>query len=81
MTIVDLAAAREQRNAPHSDHVYIDANGAQWFEYDIAYRDPQTGTRFRFTIWATDAIDAQRRIECVKTSAEVAGQIYATYPA
>lgn len=74
--IVDFAAARDRRLNPPPDpeHVFTDEHGQQWFEFLCAYADADG--EFSFTIWAKDFEDAERRMNVLRQTAVVSGQIY-----
>ena len=77
---IDLAAAKaardERRNGPDADQVCVivkDGKPEKWFKFDISFGID--GTRFSFHIWALDWADAQRRVQAIKSTATLDGQI------
>lgn len=79
MVATNLEAELGGTVRPDPQHVCVE-NGVTWFEFNATYRDTQTGQTFNVTFWALDHADAERRIRCIRETAEVTGQIYATYP-
>jgi hypothetical protein len=74
--VVDFAAAHDRKHGPEQQHVYRDDLGVKWFEFTCEFKYGESS--FGFSIWALDAADAQRRMECLRATATVCGQVYAT---
>lgn len=71
--IIDINRASK----PDAENVFIDGDGVSWFKFTCTYVDNR-GAEMGFTIWALDHSDADIRINTIKQSAKVDGQLYAT---
>mgnify|MGYP005614752121 FL=1 len=76
---VNLEAELGVTVRPDPEHVCL-VNGRQWFEFEASYTDTESGRPFSFSFWALSFDDARRRIECMRDTVTVTGQIYGTYP-
>lgn len=76
-TVIDFKASHDRKHGPDPAHVFVDARGVKWFEFTCSYRDAG-GEEFSFSIWAADDADAERRLQQLRQSAKVDGQIHAT---
>lgn len=77
--ITDLNGERDKRHGPDQEHVAVivkDGRAEKWFEFTCAFACD--GAEYSFTIWALDFADADRRLDALKASAKVDGQLYRT---
>lgn len=77
--IIDFRDEHDKRHGPDPEHVVCDEHGVKWFEFACSYVDYE-GCHVGFRILAKDQTDADRRIEALRKSARVDGQVYATVP-
>lgn len=78
MTPIDLAAERDKRNGPESDHVRRDGFGRPLFRYALSY---QMGDSSWCThVWAYSMEDAADRVAAMRSSLTLDGQVYSTVP-
>jgi hypothetical protein len=75
--IIDFTKEHDKRHGPDSEHVYIDGAGVKWFKFSCTYKSL---TDMSFYIWATSFEDAEDRLEKIKNTAVVDGQVYAEIP-
>lgn len=75
MTLIDLSAARERRDGPDPEFVWIDGRGQKWFAFAFGYE--VDGREFGFQIWALNHADAERRLEAIRATGRVAGKVFA----
>jgi hypothetical protein len=68
------------KNAPDSDHVFVDDQGETWYRFTCSYVDYRRA-RMVFDIWALSQADAENRMEYLKSNAVVDGQVYQTVDA
>ena len=55
-----------------------DGKPVKWFTYSVTFMDGEK--EYSFHIWATDFADAERRVQCLRESAKLGGQLYAAIP-
>lgn len=77
--IVSFTEAHDKRHGPDPEHVYRDGMGVKWFEFTCSFS--VDGKEFGFHLWALDRADCERRLDALKQTAEVDGQLYAIVPA
>ena len=76
-TTADAVKANE---TPDPEHVTQDPFGrGAFYRFTCSY--DHEGREFGFELWATSFADAQRRLESLKRTARLDGQIYRTIPA
>lgn len=78
--VIDLNAARERLRGdqPDAEHVAVDAHGVRWYRFTCRYVDGDS--EHGFDIWATSHEDAARRMEALRATARVDGQVHAWGP-
>jgi len=76
--IIDISAEREKKNGPDIKHVYIDASGVKWFEYACEFNFGNK--EYAFNLWATSIDDCEERLDAIKKSGAVSGQILCEQP-
>lgn len=67
---------------PDAEHVCIVVENGQpikWFEFTCTFSDGET--EYSFRLWARDFADAERRLNELRATARVDGQLYAIEPA
>ncbi len=69
--IVDLD---EIRNKPDADCVWADEGGVKWFKFSAEFF--HDGKNWGFFIWARDFTDAESRIQSIKATVALGGQIF-----
>ncbi len=74
--IIDLTEKRENRQAPGTEHVKVDDFGRPMFAFLLEYQ--MDGEEWGATIWAYDAEDAERRVNGMRETLTLSGQIYST---
>lgn len=79
-TIVDLSKARSDREKPDPECIVKDEFGRPWYAFLVEYDDAD-GKQFGFQIFALDADDAQRRVDAIRASLRLKGQVFSTIPA
>lgn len=78
--VTDLSAERQKREEqPDSEFRRVDDQGVEWFCFVVDFLVPQAlgGGSWSFRIWARDFKDAQARVEAIKATATLGGQLYA----
>ena len=72
--IIDFTAEVKKKNPPDQEHIFIDEQGIEWFEFycSYAFEDKEYG----FCIWAKSTEDADQRLKAINGSGEVKGQMY-----
>jgi hypothetical protein len=68
----------DQPDAEHTCIIVKDGKPEKWLEFSGAFDDG--GSEFAFEIWATSKEDAERRVQCIRQSARLGGQIFGTVP-
>lgn len=84
--VIDIFSRRSnvhsvQQDAPGADHIYVEAVGGKpvvWMQFSCEFE--VDGERFGFTIWAENHNDAERRMNKLRSSARVLGQLYSVIP-
>lgn len=76
--IVDLCAERDRRGGPDADFVHLDEHGRKLFVYVLDYEID--GSIFSIHMVARSMEDAERRVEAMKTSLVLKGQLYREIP-
>lgn len=80
MNVIDLATEREKRDGPDPEFTYLDPmTGIRWNQYTCDYRFEDKS--YAVTIWAQSFEDAEARIEAMKQTLTLGGQIYSEIPA
>ena len=79
MTIIDISAERDKRNAPDPDCVITDEEGKDWFLFSLEYR--QDGRRMTTDLWAVSREDAEAKVAAMRDSLVFVGQTVAVVPA
>lgn len=77
MTREEISAAlhRAATCGPTPDQVHVDDAGTGWARYVIEYTD-DNGRQFTMHLWAQDSADAVQRLDAVRRSGRVLGQVY-----
>ena len=72
--IIDLSAERNRRAAPDPEHVKRDDFGREMYQFLLSYDfdGGQWGTR----LWAYSLDDAQAKVEAMRGSLRVDGQLF-----
>lgn len=74
--IIRLAEYKAQRdakaNAPHANCLQV-IDGEPWYLFAVSYRVGYA--LFECNIWALDAADAQSRVDAMRSTAAVVGQV------
>ena len=79
MSVIDLTAERNKRTAPDPEFVKHDDLGRPMYCYCVEY--DMNGKQWGgVSIWAYDFEEALRRLEAIRQSSKVGGQLMATYP-
>ena len=78
MTIIDLTAERNKREAPDAMFVTVDAFGRPMFAFALEYA--LEGRTYTCSIFAYDFDDAERHAKAMSNGITVAGQIYQEIP-
>lgn len=68
----------DQPDAEHTCIIAKDGAPEKWFKFSVAFDDG--GSEFTFTIWATSHEEAARRVQCIRETARVEGQVFAEIP-
>lgn len=69
---------RAEMPSPSSSHRFLDENGVEWFKFMLQYSFGES--MWVFEIWAQDLADAEMRLNAIRETATVDGQIYETVP-
>lgn len=77
--IIDLNAERDKRDGPDPEFVSVDEFGRKLFTYMLEYSFE--GKHFSTTIIAYSMEDAAGRVEAMKHSLVLKGQLYSVVPA
>lgn len=77
--IIDLTAERNRRDRPDPEHVRLDEDGVELFEFIFRYK--MDGSRYMFTLFAYDWEDAESRAEAIRKGVVVDGQLHRVVPA
>lgn len=72
--VIDLNAERERRDGPDAGCIAHDQDGRKMFKFSIGFRVGDS--EFTFSIFAYDWPDAERRLQFIRETGEVTGQIY-----
>ena len=79
MSIIDISAERDKRNGPDAEFVRSDDYGRKMFSFSVEYKMGDDG--WGFTIWAYSMEDAQARVDAIRASGVLLGQVYSEMPA
>lgn len=79
--LIDLAAERNKRDAPDPQFVRTDDFGRPMYAYSVRYATMDGKQWGGVTIWAYDFAEALRRMEAIRASGKVDGQLMAEVPA
>jgi len=79
MTVIDLNAERSRRDGPDAEFRTSDAHGVEMFLFSIDYQF--CGSEWSFNIWAYSFEDAEARVDAMRNTLNVAGQIHSIIPA
>jgi hypothetical protein len=74
---------KPEPDKPDDDCVSIiatDDKPVKWFKYSVSFDAPD-GSRYAFNIWAMSRDDADARVEAIRASAKLDGQVFAQIPA
>ena len=75
---IDLAAERNKREEPAPENVLVDDFGRKLYRFLCSYDlGPE---RYIFHLWAYDLEDADKKIQAIKESGQVDGQVFHTVP-
>jgi hypothetical protein len=77
--IIDLSAHRPDPNAPDADCVTTDPQGRDMALFLVCFT--HDGAEVGLHIWAYDFDDAEDRVQSIRSSASVYGQISSNVPA
>lgn len=72
--IIDFSAAYESVNGPDKEFIWRDDRGVYWYMFTASYRLGSEDWTLQF--WAKDMHDAKSRLEAIKTTGIVDGQIH-----
>lgn len=70
--IVNLSDERDKREAPDDEHVTL-VDGQNWYRFGATYK--ADGKEFSITFWAKDMQDASLKVEAIKETLTLMGQI------
>lgn len=74
--VLSFTEALERRDGPDVEHVWRDGSGVKWFRFAFSY--DFEGREFVVEVWARDRGDADARLEALRATGRVDGQVYAT---
>lgn len=74
--VINLFTRKVVSEAPSSKFVTRDRNGDVMFAYTVSYEFE--GRDYSFTIWAHDQDDAENRLNHIRRTGNVDGQVYET---
>lgn len=77
MKVIDLAAARAERNAPDSNCRSRNSDGEPVFVYSLLYR--HNGRRYVVDLWARSRRDAMRHLGALRRTGVIEGQVVAEH--
>lgn len=77
--VVDLGAERNRREAPDVEHVRHDDFGRTLFCYLLSY--DFADSQWSAQVWAYSMDDAEKRVEAMRESLRLDGQLYSMIPA
>lgn len=77
--ILNLAFERDKRLAPDPEFVRTDDFGRKMYLFALEYR--MDGDEWGCEVWAYDVADAQRRVDGMRQSLRILGQMYTAIPA
>lgn len=72
--VVDLRAERDRRSGPDVEHRTTDQWGRPMFNFAVDFE--HGGSEWSVYLWAYDFEDAQSRVDALRATATLAGQIY-----
>ncbi|MEG9884149.1 MAG: hypothetical protein V6Z86_05950 [Hyphomicrobiales bacterium] len=78
MTTIPDAVSRPPKT-PDLEHIAQSPSGETYYRFSVTY--DHEGTECCVDVWAMSFADAQRRLESLKRTARLDGQIYRTIPA
>jgi len=73
--IIDIRQEQEKRFGPDPRFVTVGPDGKKWFMFVASYKDEDR--EFAFQFWALDMEDAERRVQLMRSSLKLDGQLYA----
>ena len=79
--VINIQDKIDQMNGPDPEHVVIIAeNGCpvKWFEYSYSFMDGEK--EYSFNVWARDYDDALRRVDLIKRTVKLNGQVLQRIP-
>lgn len=74
--IIDLAQHRQKHNRTDPQFICTDQDGREMFAFCGSYR-LDTGQTFSLSFYAYDFDDAEKRVEAIRSSLVLDGQIWA----
>lgn len=77
--IIDLSAHRPDPNAPDADYVTTDPQGRDMALFLVCFT--HDGAEVGLHLWAYDFEDAEARVQALRASATLCGQISSIVPA
>ena len=80
--VIDFQSEHAKRHGPDPENVTLvfeDGKAVKWFKFDCSFAD--AASEYVFSIWARDHADAERRVELIKASAKLIGQVHSTVAA
>lgn len=73
--VIDINAERDKREAPDAEFRKHDDFGREMFTFLLNY-EMGDGSRWSVELWAYSAEDAQNRVDAMRGSLTVCGQVY-----